>query len=133
VTHLLDTDVAVGILRLDPAMRLRLESVGVVAISSITLMELACGVWRSSRPESNGAAVERLLDFVGVLDFDTAAARGSGSVRAQLAAEGRPIGAYDALIAGHAMAEGLVLATRNVREFSRVDGLAVEDWGTSAT
>lgn len=129
MTHLLDTDVVVDVLRRDPAMRLRLEAVGAsVAISSITLMELTYGVWRSSRPQANGEAIDQLLSFVDVLDFGSAAAREAGAVRAHLAAEGRPIGAYDTLIAGHAKAEGLTLATRNVREFSRVVGLAVDDW-----
>jgi tRNA(fMet)-specific endonuclease VapC len=41
---------------------------------------------------------------------------------------GEPIGAYDLLIAGTALARGQVLATHNVREFGRVAGLQIEDW-----
>jgi predicted nucleic acid-binding protein len=32
------------------------------------------------------------------------------------------------IIAGHAIAAGYVLVTNNTREFSRVDGLELEDW-----
>ena len=39
-----------------------------------------------------------------------------------------PIGAYGFLIAGQARARGLVLVTRNLREFERVPGLKVENW-----
>ena len=60
-----------------------------------------------------------LLDFLPVLEFGEAAARESGAVRAELAQAGLPIGAYDVLIAGQARAAGLVLATGNIREFSR--------------
>jgi tRNA(fMet)-specific endonuclease VapC len=131
VTHLLDTDVVVDILRRDHNVRRRLDaSPGPVAMSSITLMELSYGVQRSSTPPTNRSAVETLLAFVPVLDFGAAAAQEAGMLRAELAVRGEPIGAYDVLIAGHARAAGLVLATANVREFARVSGLSVENWRT---
>jgi len=51
-----------------------------------------------------------------------------GEIRAALAVAGTPIGPYDVLIAGQALARGLVLVTHNVGEFSRVGGLLIEDW-----
>jgi tRNA(fMet)-specific endonuclease VapC len=42
---------------------------------------------------------------------------------------GRPIGAYDILIAGQAIARDLILVTANHREFGRIKGLRWEDWG----
>ena len=41
---------------------------------------------------------------------------------------GTPIGDRDTLIASHAKALGLTLVTNNTREFSRVEGLPLEDW-----
>ena len=52
----------------------------------------------------------------------------AGEIRAYLQARGTPIGAYDVLIAGQALARGLILVTRNIGEFARVDGLRVENW-----
>lgn len=49
-------------------------------------------------------------------------------VRADLEARGERIGAYNVLIAGMALARGHTLVTHNVREFSRVRGLPIEDW-----
>lgn len=49
-------------------------------------------------------------------------------IRAELARAGTPIGAYDLLLAGHAGALPATLVTHNVREFSRVVDLPVEDW-----
>ena len=49
-------------------------------------------------------------------------------VRAELEAAGQVCGPYDLLLAGHALALGLTLVTNNVREFSRVSGLGIEDW-----
>jgi len=55
--------------------------------------------------------------------------RGSASeIRAKLAAAGTPIGPYDVLIAGQALARALTLITHNSREFQRVPGLLLEDW-----
>lgn len=48
--------------------------------------------------------------------------------RARLAIQGLPIGPNDLMIASIALAHQLVLVTHNIREFSRVDGLQVEDW-----
>ena len=63
-----------------------------------------------------------------VVPFEHEDARESGRVRALLAARGETIGLVDTLIAGQALARGLVLVTHNVAEFSRVPGLRTEDW-----
>jgi predicted nucleic acid-binding protein len=52
----------------------------------------------------------------------------SGAVRANLELMGKPIGAYDILIAGQALRHGLTLVTANASEFSRVKGLDWQDW-----
>jgi tRNA(fMet)-specific endonuclease VapC len=63
-----------------------------------------------------------------IVEFDQEDARRAGEIRAVLAKAGAPIGAYDVLIAGQALARSLTLVTHNVREFGRVEGLVVEDW-----
>ena len=63
-----------------------------------------------------------------VLEFDREDARQAGEIRASLARAGLPIGSYDVLIAGQAKARGLTLITHNTKEFSRVEGLKIEDW-----
>ncbi|HJS03515.1 MAG TPA: PIN domain-containing protein [Variovorax sp.] len=57
-----------------------------------------------------------------------AAAQHYGQIRSALERKGRPIGNNDLWIAAHACAEGWVLVTNNEREFSRVEGLEVENW-----
>ncbi len=61
-------------------------------------------------------------------DFDDAAANAYAGVRAFLESAGMPIGANDMLIAAIALANDLVLVTRNVGEFSRVPHLRIECW-----
>ena len=69
-----------------------------------------------------------LLAELPVLPLDQSVVRILARIRAQLRRAGKPIGELDALIAGHALALGLVLVTHNTREFARVRGLALEDW-----
>jgi tRNA(fMet)-specific endonuclease VapC len=63
-----------------------------------------------------------------VLEADQDDARHAGEIRAQLASRGTPTGPYDVLIAGQARARKLTLVTHNTTEFTRVQGLKVEDW-----
>lgn len=135
VTHLLDTDVAIEVLRRrDPALPVRLATLpGDVAISAITSMELTYGVERSRHVDANQEALDDFVALVPALPFDQAAASHAGRIRAELRRRGEPIGPYDTLIAGHARAQALTLATGNLREFSRVTGLLVEDWSPPAS
>ena len=72
--------------------------------------------------------LQAFFAVVATLPFDAAAAQAAASIRATLKVKGRPIGAYAMLIAGTALARGLVVVTSNVGEFRRVGGLQVEDW-----
>ena len=101
----------------------------VVCVSTVAIHELWYGVAKSARRDDNTERVQRFLSGpVSLLPFDEADARAAGEVRALLEQEHRPIGAYDALLAGQAVRRGFTLVTANVREFERVDGLMWEDW-----
>ncbi len=99
-----------------------------MSISTIVLTELLMGAEKSNRPAENRREIERMTARLGVLPFDAEGAAHAAEIRASLEREGRPIGAYDVLIAGHARSRGLVVVTGNIREFSRVEGLRAEDW-----
>lgn len=131
---LLDTNIVIFAIRnRTPLLRERLtDHFGRMAVSTITVAELQYGVERSSDPARNRRATEEFLALLEVQSFSTAAAEHLGEIRAALAASGRPIGAYDVLIAGHARSGGLTLVTNNTREFERVPGLLVEDWSEPA-
>ena len=101
-------------------------------VSSVVAFELWYGVAKSQRKEAN---TQRLQAFLaGPLEwtqFDEEDAREAGMVRAELEIAGRPIGAYDVLIAGQARRRGATLVTCIVEEFDRVAGLKWEDWAVS--
>jgi tRNA(fMet)-specific endonuclease VapC len=134
VSHLLDTNVVVALLKNRPVQvreRYReAQATGTdLAISAVVLFELWYGVAKSSRQPEN---TERLRVFLSgapaVVVFDGEDARVAGQVRAGLEQGGEPIGAYDLLIAGQALHRGLTVVTANTGEFSRVPGLAWVDW-----
>ncbi len=99
-----------------------------VFISSITYHELYYGALHSGNPDRHFKLLETLTDTVTVLPFTRFSAKRSAEVRESLAAKGMPIGTLDTLIAGHALEHELTLVTGNLREFSRVEGLPLENW-----
>lgn len=100
-----------------------------IVISAITYSELKDGV---SGPKASPRHAELLEEFLKRLDavvaWDKEAVEHTCAIRADLRTKGTPISPNDSAIAGHAVALGAVLATNNVREFSRVANLAIEDW-----
>ncbi|WP_183378691.1 MULTISPECIES: tRNA(fMet)-specific endonuclease VapC [unclassified Herbaspirillum] len=105
---------------------------GQMCISTVTLMELIYGAEKSAFPERNLAIIEGFAARLDVLSYDFKASEHTGQLRAELSKQGKTIGAYDAMIAGHARSQGLIVVTNNRREFERVPGLRVEDWVPSA-
>jgi tRNA(fMet)-specific endonuclease VapC len=127
--YLLDTNVVIGLLNdttSKTARRARQERPGDLAVSAIVAHELFYGAFRSRRATENAALIDA-LQFI-VLEYDKEDARQAGQVRALLASKGMPIGPYDVLIAGQAVARDIILVTHNTQEFERVPGLKLEDW-----
>lgn len=132
--YLLDTGACIYIIDKKPpsaVARIRSKQPEDVAVSTVTIAELEYGVYRSQRIDQNRIALLEFLVPLTILDFDQGAAALYGGIRASLESKGTPIGPMDLLIAAQAMSQGLVLVTNNEREFSRVEGLEIENWTTS--
>src|ERR1039457_111247 len=130
MTHLLDTDTCIGVLRQRTGMVQRLSQVAPTdcAVSMVTVYELFCGLAKAQDPANERRKVERFISAVIELPLDRASAEAAAKVRAELEHQGNLIGPYDLLIAGQALAGGLTLVTNNVREFQRVNGLKLLTW-----
>lgn len=128
--YMLDTNICIYIIKNKPeTLRARFnDNADRLSISVITYMELIYGVERSTRKVENQKTVDAFCARLNVLPLTAKAADHAGQIRAVLAGKGMPIGPYDNLIAGHARSEGMMLVTNNMKEFSRVDGLLVENW-----
>jgi tRNA(fMet)-specific endonuclease VapC len=126
--YLLDTNTVIALLNdssSKPAKRVRLENPSDIAISAVVAHELFHGVFKSRRAKQNVALVDS-LQFE-VLAFDKEDARQAEQIRAFLLSKGMPIGPYDVLIAGQAVARNIILGTYNVAEFQRVPKLRLQD------
>jgi tRNA(fMet)-specific endonuclease VapC len=130
MTHLLDTDTCIGILRQRPGMVAHLGRLAPndCAVSEVTVYELLCGAGKSQDPVRERQKVERFLSVIAELPFDRAGAEAAAHIRADLERRGTVIGPYDLLIAGQALANNLTLVTNNLGEFQRVTGVRVETW-----
>ena len=95
--------------------------------SIVVASELRYGCAKKGSPELL-RRVEEILDEIGVIALDVPADAEYGNIRSELEAAGQPIGSNDLLIAAHACSLNLTLVTANVREFSRIPGLEVENW-----
>lgn len=134
MAYLLDTNVCIALIN-GSSQRVRtrftqaIESGEPVWIPSVSACELWYGVAKSVQKKANRQRLQKFLDGPArVLEFTGEDARHAGEIRSSLERVGRPIGAYDVLIAGQALHHKLTLVTANTREFARVPGLLWQDW-----
>ena len=135
MNYLLDTNACIALINGNPpSVRAKFRKAtdlgGQVFVSSIALFELWYGVAKSSRRDFNK---KRLKTFfagpIHPLSFEDQDAEIAGVIRADLESIGKPIGAYDLLMAGQAIRNKLTLITANLSEFARIKELAWADWG----
>ncbi len=129
--YMLDTNICIYAIKHKPEkvfQQLQKHDPSEICISAITYAELVHGVEKSAAVERNRLALSLLLANIDILDFDVDAANDYGKIRAELEMKGTPIGPLDMMIAGHARSLGFTIVTNNVKEFSRVSHLKIENW-----
>ncbi|MEE8059487.1 MAG: type II toxin-antitoxin system VapC family toxin [Pseudomonadales bacterium] len=133
-TYMLDTNICSFLIRNKPdylldKLQKTVQSGHQVVISSITYAELSFGAAsKKASPKMAGIVTDFVERLDTVLPWDKKAIEHSTIIKTELESSGTPISHNDTLIAGHAIAEGSLLVTDNVREFSRVTGLLFENW-----
>lgn len=132
--YLLDTNACIAVINGKPSsvrarLKKEIDAQARIFVSAIVAFELWYGVAKSVRRDAN---TQLLATFfagpITLLAFEEEDAKVAGSVRAAIEAAGKPIGAYDLLIAGQALRHKLTLVTANAREFGRIKGLQWVDW-----
>ncbi len=129
--YLLDTCTVSDFVKGKPNVLARLKSIApnLIAVSVLTRMEVAYGLaLNAERARKLAPMLQAFFSVVATLPFDEVDAQAAAAIRAALKTKGQPIGAYDVLIAGTALAKGLVVVTSNLGEFQRIGGLQIEDW-----
>ena len=110
--------------------RFRQMQHGDAVLSVITYGELLYGAERSQQRKRALESLARLVSLLPVLPLSEEAASAYGEIRATLEKRGEMIGGHDLWIAAHAKSAGLTLVTNNEREFKRVPGLKLQNWGS---
>lgn len=127
--YLLDTSICVFLFRGNREVTQRLNEIGCERcfICDFVLAELRYGAYKSERAEENLQMIEDFVKEVSVLPF-------SDSIdvfareKLRLKNVGKPIEDFDLLIGCAAKAAGLTMVTHNVKHFSHIEGLKIEDW-----
>ncbi len=127
---LLDTNTCLYIINNRPPKvldRFNAYKAGEIGISSIAASELAYGVAKSGSIK-NRKALDMFLAPLQILPFDRQCLWFYADLRASLEKKGLSIGPMDSLIAAHALSINGTLVTNNLKEFSRVPQLKLENW-----
>ena len=126
--YLLDTNAVIKLLNGDAIVvrRVHAHRSQDIGLPAIVMHELYFGAFNGRHASRTIGVIERLA--FEIVDLQMGDARCAAELRAILNTAGTPIGPYDILIAGQAVARDLTLVTHNTRAFSRVQGLRIEDW-----
>ena len=128
--YLLDTNIVSDLIRYPQGkIAVRISEVGEKAIctSIIVAAELRYGAEKKGSARLT-AQMESVFRGLEILPFEVPAEIAYAGLRSRLESIGKPIGGNDMLIAAHALSLGYALVTNNEREFTRIDGLPVENW-----
>lgn len=129
--YLLDTNICIYIAKQQPLSVLEKFSqlsIGQLSMSTITYGELLFGAQKSHNSKKALHILEELTNLIPPLPVPTDAGKFYGEIRHKLEKKGTPIGNNDLWIAAHALSLELILVTNNVKEFSRITHLKIENW-----
>jgi len=129
--YMLDTNICIYVLKNhSDRLRFKFKAIKNISISSVTYAELCYGIenGETSKREARWKELDNFTQRLLIDPLDEDAARHYGFIRALLKKQGTPIGNNDLLIASHARSLNAVLVTNNVKEFTRVPDLTVENW-----
>ncbi|MCL1875528.1 MAG: type II toxin-antitoxin system VapC family toxin [Synergistaceae bacterium] len=99
-----------------------------IKIPSMVVAELLYGALKSAKRQHNLTIFTSFLSLFEIVDFDEKAAELYAAIRVELERKGQMIGGNDLVIAATVLAREGTLVTHNMSEFSRIEGLVLNDW-----
>lgn len=129
--YLLDTNICIYIAKQKPPhvfSKFERLVIGEACMSTVTYGELFYGTQKSQHSKKNMLLLQELASLIPPLPLPTEAGKHYGQIRSQLEQMGSPIGNNDLWIAAHALSLNIILVTNNLKEFTRIPDLRVENW-----
>jgi len=129
--YLLDTNICVYFLNGQFNLKEKIREVGFenCVVSEITIAELKYGITKSSKKEKNQQALDAFQSKIDILPiFPALDIYATEKVR--LRTKGKILDEFDLLIGATAIHNNLIMVTKNVSDFDRLDGIIIEDWTT---
>ncbi len=129
--YLLDTNICVYFLNGQFNLKEKIREVGFenCVVSEITIAELKYGIAKSSKKEKNQQALDAFQSKIDILPiFPALDIYATEKVR--LRTKGKILDEFDLLIGATAIHNNLIMVTKNVSDFDRLDGIIIEDWTT---
>jgi tRNA(fMet)-specific endonuclease VapC len=99
-----------------------------IKIPAVVKAELLLGAYKSKTPQKSLEKLEQFLEPFEVVPFDETVCYEYAAIRKQTEEEGKIVGPNDLLIASIAKFHEGILVTRNMKEFTRIKDLAIENW-----
>ncbi len=129
--YLLDTNICVHYVKGQYNLEQRIEKVGIenCYISIITVAEMQYGVAKGSEvnKEKNQDAMDKFTGGVEILSLEKCLVI-FAEIKTMLRKTGRIVDDFDLLIGSTAIAHNLILVTRNIKHFERMEGIVMENW-----
>lgn len=127
--YLLDTDIVVFFLRNKKGIAEHLATIEPqnVFVSEVTVAELEYGCRCSGKYEENAQLLSRFLSLVNVVPFSEAISL-YAKERHRLRVQGLRIEDFDLLIGCTSVSKGLLMVTNNIKHYSRIEGIQIENW-----
>jgi len=127
--YLLDTNICIHYFKGDIKVKQRVEQAGFknVAISEITFAELIYGAEKSSSKEKNMKVIDQFAEKITIVPIFNSIPI-YGKEKARLKTKGTIISDLDLFIGATAIANKMIMVTRNINEFNRMENIKIENW-----
>ncbi|MFW5831608.1 MAG: type II toxin-antitoxin system tRNA(fMet)-specific endonuclease VapC [Prolixibacteraceae bacterium] len=127
--YLLDTNICIHLFKGQFKLREKINTVGIdkCAISEITLSELYYGAEKSQKKTQNKKVIEDFSKKISILPIFNSI-KIYAKEKARLKTKGKIISDLDLFIGASAVANDMILVTRNLKDFQRIEGLRIENW-----
>jgi len=127
--YMLDTDTVSFLVRKDTSVIKNLikHEDDEICISAISYAELCFGLEKKGS-EKLFTEMNLIMAKLSIVDFDDLQSELYGKIRLGLEKSGSPLGDMDMLIAAAALSADAILVTHNIKHFSKIKGIRVEDW-----